>query len=166
MYIISLTILFCVCWMKAEVCNFSVTSVTKQIRINNHCLQTGFPTISQIDWLIQSCCVGLVVVLKQQSNVLYSTKIQMFHLWGIRPTICLLICRILNLFIIEKITHFNFKYECKPSRALLLYNVEIWNLFLYLQNKQEHLMTWRFVLYVTWNDLSKERKHQLLRFFF
>lgn len=36
-----------------------------------------------------------------------------------------------------KITHFNFKYECKPSYGLL-YNVDILNL-LYLQNKQEHM---------------------------
>lgn len=66
----------------AEVCNFCTTSVTKQKCMNNHCFQTGFPTISQIVWLIQSCCVWLVEVLKQQSNVFIKHKdsdVSFFH---------------------------------------------------------------------------------------
>lgn len=61
MYIISLTILFCICWMKAEVCNFCSTSSSNKTAL---IIITTFYQISQIvrqiDWLIQCCCVGTV----------------------------------------------------------------------------------------------------------
>lgn len=88
MYIISLTILFCVCWMKAEVCNSCATSVTKCI--NNHCFQTGFP-INLLDRLVdpKSLCWAGCGAQTAEWCVHTAQRLGCFIFGGIQPTICL-----------------------------------------------------------------------------
>lgn len=68
MCIISLTIIFCICWMKAEVCHFCSTSIIKQSCINNNGYFLAVFSDSQVNWCINPMLLCWAMIWLQLSD--------------------------------------------------------------------------------------------------